>query len=127
MFKDLLQYLRGVFQAALQGAALVVASMLLCGALSTAKGLVPAGHGQSTLLGWGIEQPWTWTGPGTTQIKLRRDEQRNRVWIARIASLEFRLEWGSGHGRNTWSVTIQDLEGRQLAHVMATAETDKCI
>jgi hypothetical protein len=125
MFEDHFQYLRGVFRAALQGVALVIAMVLFCGTLSSAKCPAPADNKLLTLLDWSVGPQRT--GTGTTPIRFRRDVQRNHLWIARIASLELRLEWGSGHGSNSWSVTVLDVEGRQVALAVATAETDKCI
>lgn len=75
MFEDQFQFLRGVFPAALQGAALIIAIVLFCGALSSAKCPAPADNKRSTVLDWSVEQRWT--GTGTTQIKFRREEQRN--------------------------------------------------
>jgi hypothetical protein len=127
MFEDSFQNLRGMLQATVQSAALVIAIVLFCGSPAIAISPAPAANQQAEVLDWSIEQRLTETEPGTAQIKFLHDEQRNHVWIARIASLELRLEWGSGHGRNIWSVTILDTEGKQVAHAEAIAETDKCI
>jgi hypothetical protein len=117
----------GMFRAMLQITALVLAILLFSGLPSAAKCPAPGDQNQPTVFGWGVEEALAAAGPGTTQIKFRRDEQRAHVWVARIASLELRLEWGAGHGRNIWSVTVLDSKGKPVAHAEATAETDKCI
>jgi hypothetical protein len=127
MFENLNQNQRGSFRAMVQATALAVAIVLFCGLPSAAKFPASADHNQPAVFDRGVEQALAATFPGTTEIKFRRDEQRDHVWVARIASLELRLEWGSGHGRNIWSLTILDVEGKQVARAEATAETDQCI
>ena len=127
MLEDLTQCLLGVSRVAVRAITFATAVLLLCGALSIAGSPSPAGGERTTVLNWNVEKCGSGAESGTTQLKFRHDEHRNRVWTARIASLELRLEWGSGHGQESWSVTLFDLEGKQVAHAAATAETDECI
>jgi hypothetical protein len=127
MIEDLLLSVHRMFREALQGAALVTVIALCCGALSVAKSRAPDADRPSAVLEWEVEPQWRGTVVEVTPIKFRRDEPSDHLWVARIASLEVRLEWGSGHGRNVWSITILDIEGKRVAHAEATAETGKCI
>lgn len=124
MFKNLFSHLCGAFQTAVRCTALASALLLLGDALSMAKDAVPAVCDQERSSDWRFGQQWGQTV--AAQSKLRQDRPHHRIWIARIASLELRLEWGSAFGRNSWSLTIQDLDGDQAAG-SAGADADQCI
>ncbi len=127
MFENLFLNLRGTFRAAVQGAALLTTILLLSGAVSIAKSPVRSANDSPALLDLSIVRDWTSPGPDTPHLRFRRDEQRHHAWIARFASLELRLEWDSDAGRETWSATIQNLHGKQVARAAAITETGKCI
>lgn len=103
----------------------MVAVLLLCGALSTAKDTVPAVCDQAKSIDWRFGQQWSETI--AAQSKPRQDRPYHRIWVARIASLELRLEWGSAYGRNSWSLTIQDLNRDPAADPADSAEPGQCI
>ncbi len=126
MFEEFLQHLRSMLRPAMEGVALVVAIGFFFIAPTIAKSLPPAANNQSTVLDLSLEQCWSGAGHGTAQLTFRRDRQHNHLWIARIASLELRLEWGSAYGHDTWSVTIADLKATKAANTSANA-TDECI
>ena len=127
MFENLFLNLRGMFRAAAQGAALVTTLLLLSGALSLAKSPAPATDNSPTLLDLSIVREWTSPGSDTSHLRFRHNKPSHHVWIARFASVELRLEWASDDGLESWSATIQDLRGKQVARAAAAAETGKCI
>ncbi len=127
MFENLLRTLRRVCRAAVQAAAPFTAILLLSGALSLAKSPAPAADNSPAVLDLSIVREWTGAEPDAAHLRFRHNEPRHHVWIARFASLELRLEWDSDGGRESWSATIQDLHGKQVARAAATTETGKCI
>jgi hypothetical protein len=124
MFKNLFSHLCGAFQTAVKCTALAAALLLLSDALSMAKDAVPAVCDQARSIDWRFGQQWSQTV--VTHSRPRQDRPYRRIWIARIASLELRLEWGSAYGRDTWSLTIQDRHRDQAAG-SSGADPDQCI
>lgn len=127
MFENLFLNLSGVFRAAAQSAALVIAILLLSSALSFAKSPAPATDNSPSDLDLSIARDWTSPGPDASHLRFRHGEPRHHLWVARFASLELRLEWESDAGRESWSATIQNLHGKEVARAAATTETGKCI
>ena len=127
MFENLFLNLRGMFRAAAQGAALVTTIMLFGDALSLARSPAPSAGKRPAVLDLSIERCWKETRAEASHLRFRHNKPSHHVWIARFASVELRLEWASDDGLESWSATIQDLHGKQVARAAAAAETGKCI